>query len=320
MIDISGILNYATIVLTVAFSSLGVAIGETIISISCLKAIYIQPKARSEIIRTSILGMALTETAAIIGLVIGILLLISRDITVTNKFYWGLSNLGIAFAISTSSLVIGIASSLPVKYACIAISRQPFMSTKILNIMMLTLSFIQTPIIFGFIISLFINYQAAYVNNLTSSIKHIASGISIGLGSIGPVIGLSLFSKAACKAIGYNKDVYNKILTFTFVSEALIETPVVFSLVTSLLILITNFTDGFLSIVVILSAALCPAISNISPGISSGRIAAFACHQIATNPETSSSVSKISMLAQGLVDSFAIYGWLVSLLLIFFVK
>jgi len=320
MIDISGILNYSTITLIVAFSSLGVAIGETLISMGALAAIYIQPKARTEIIRTSILGMALTETAAIIGLVLGILLLISRDVVVMDKFYWGISNLGIAFAVSISAFVIGIVSSFPVKYACLAISRQPFMSTKILNIMMLTLSFIQTPIIFGFIISLFINYQAASASNLTDSIKYIASGISIGIGSIGPSIGLALFSKSACQAIGYNKDVYNKILTFTFVSEALIETPVVFALVTSLLILTTNFSDNFLSIVVILSAALCTGISNIMPGITSGKTASVACKQIAANPETNSVVTKTSMLAQGLIDSFAIYGWLVSLLLIFFVK
>jgi F0F1-type ATP synthase membrane subunit c/vacuolar-type H+-ATPase subunit K len=248
------------------------------------------------------------------------LLLISRDIVVIDKFYWGLSNLGIAAAISISSFVIGIVSSFPVRYACLAIARQPFMSAKIINIMMLTLSFIQTPIIFGFIISLFINYQAATASNLTDSIRHIASGISIGIGSIGPVIGLALFSKSACQAIGYNKEVYNKILTFTFVSEALIETPIVFALVTSLLILTTSFVNNFLSIVVILSAAFCTGISNIMPGISSGKTASIACQQIASNPDANSLISRTSMLAQGLIDSFAIYGWLVSLLLIFFVK
>lgn len=320
MLDISGIFNFITITFAVACSSIGVAIGETLSAAGTLKAIDIQPKSKTNIIKASILGMALTETAGIIGLVIGIILLVNSNITVTNNFYWGLSNLGIAIAISFSSLVIGIVSSFPVRYACLAIARQPFLSNKIINVMMLTLSFIQTPVIFAFIISLLINYQAATANNLTDSIKFIASGVSIGIGSIGPAIGLAIFSRSALKAIAYNKDSYNKILTFTFISQAFIETPVAFALVTSLLLLTVKTTNSTLYAIVMISAALCTGISNLMPGINSGKTASTACMQIAKNPDQYSAISRTSIIAQSFIDSLAIYGWIVSLLLITLVK
>lgn len=320
MIGIESLLNSLTIVITIVFSSIGVAIGGSIASIAATQAINIQPNARADITKTMILGMALIETAAIIGLVIAILLLLVDKSLIVNPYYWGLSNLGILFSVSFSGFIIGLASSFPVKYACFSVARQPFFSNKILNLMMLSLSFLQTPIIFGFIIAFLIHFQAPAAKNLVDSLKFIGSGLSIGLGCIGPVIGLTLFAKEACKGIGVNRHAYGKIITFTFVSQALIETPVVFSLITSLLLITSSPSESLLYGVAMLSAALCTGISNLVPGFSSGRTAASACNQIATNPEIYSLVSRASLLAQGLLDTFSIYGWLVSLLLILYTR
>ncbi len=201
MIEISSFFNYATITFCIALSSLGVAIGSSFSSIATIKAIFIQPSARNEILRTSVIGMALIETSAIIGLVVAIMLLMNKDTVVADKYYWSLSNLGIAFSIAISGFTAGIVSSYPVQYACLAIARQPFFNNKILNLMLLTLSFIQTAVIFGFIIALLINSQAIYANSITDSLRHIASGLSIGIGCIGPAIGLAYFAKSDCSGI-----------------------------------------------------------------------------------------------------------------------
>lgn len=320
MTELATILNYATIVTTVVFSSMGVAIGGTIASLAAIKAMYIQPKAKTDIYKASVLGMALTETAGIIGLVVTMLLLMTRDAQVVDRLYWSISNLGIAFAIGITGFTIGLVSAFPVKYSCLAIARQPFFATKILNLMMLTLSFIQTPIIFAFIISLLINYQAPYAGHMVDSMRYLGAGLCIGLGSIGAAVGLAIYSKAACQAVGINRESYSKVITFTFISEALIETPVVFALVTSLLLITGASTTSLTAGIAMLCAALCTGVSNIAPGISSGRTAGSACEQIAKKTENFSIISGTSIIAQGFIDSFTIYGWLISLLLIFFVK
>lgn len=312
------LINFIIITSLVGIISIGVSFGNSISTIAAIRATYIQPKANKEILKASLLGIVLSETSAIMGFVMAFILLRSTQISIYND-YIIYSKLGIFFALCIPGCVIGLISCLPVKYACMSIARQPFFSSKILNLMFLTLTFIQSPVIFGFIISLIINFKSVGITTIADSIRMISAGLSLGLGSIGPSIGLALFAKSACHAIGINRNSYNKIFTFCFISEALLETPIVFALITSLL-LVSSTATSTLACVGMLSAALCVGISNISPGINSGRIAATACQEIAFNPNNYSLISRTSLIAQGLIDSLAVYGWLISLMLIFLLK
>ena len=301
----------------VAITSLSVGLGESITSLSAIQAINIQPEARAEINKTMILGVALTETAAIIGLIMSLILLANQSHFYNS--YASLAHIGIALAICVPGAMTGFASALPTRAACFAIARQPFFGNKIMNIMLLTVSFIQTPIIFGFIIALFAHSQAYACTTLPQSLKIIASGLSLSLGSIGPIIGLSKFAESACKGVGVNREAYSKLLSFTIISEALIETPLVFALIISLLIISispANFT--LLKAIAAIAAALATGLSNIAPGISSGRAATSASLEIAKNPSLAPVLSKTSLIAQGLIDSFAIYGWAIALFLLTF--
>jgi len=181
--------------------------------------------------------------------------------------------------------------------------------------MLITQSMIQTPIIFGFIIALFIQNQAASANTIAESLRLIASGLAVGLGSAGPAIGLGIFGQAACSGIGINRKSYNKVFSFTLVSEAIIETPIIFALVVGLL-LITLKTTTLLHGIAMLASAICIGIGTIGPGISSGKTSAAACKEIAKNPENSSSLFKVSVFSQGIIDTAAIYALVISILLI----
>ena len=178
--------------------------------------------------------------------------------------------------------------------------------------MLIAQSLIQTPIIFGFIIAMFIKGQASSVTALPEALRLVASGLCIGLGSIGPAIGMARFAKAACQAIGFNSATYTKILTFTFISEAIIETPIFFSLVISLFLITKTAAgaDPLLTSIAMMGAAICIGLSSFGPGIGSGNIASAACKQIAINPEKSGALSGLSMLGQGLIDTCAIFGFL----------
>ena len=306
-------LYFGSIVTIIVITSIAVALGESFISQAAINAIDVQPSARSEINKAALLGIALTETSAIIGLVIAIILF-SKTLMMP---YAGLPLMGIAIAVALPGFTAGLVSAQPIVKACQSIMRQPFFSSKVINLMLITTSFIQTPVVFGFIISLFIYYQIPHCTNYTQAICLFSSGLSIGLGSIGSIIGLSHYAKAACASIGYNRNAYFRIITFTFISQALIETPVIFSLIISLLVLNTTITqDSFATATALIAAALCTALSNIATGISSGKTAAAACHEITLKPETYSTLSKASLVAQGMLDSFAIYGWAVSLFIL----
>lgn len=317
IIEVSEFLHFMTIALAVGVTSVGVGIGEGIASQATIEAMNIQPSSKSEIFNTAIVGMALIETAAIMGITIATILLLDTRNS-AKSIYFGIAELGIAFAICFSGFVLGIVSALPARQAVLAIARQPFFSQKIFRFMLITQSIIQTPIIFGFIIAMFIRDQAATASSLADSIRIMASGLCIGLGSIGPSIGLAQFAQTACHGIGINRNSYNKLLSFTFISEAIIETPIVFALIISLLLITSSAIpdENYLKAITMLGAALCIGIGTIGPGIGSGRTASAACHQIALNPERHASLSRVTMIAQGLIDTSAIYALLISIILI----
>jgi F0F1-type ATP synthase membrane subunit c/vacuolar-type H+-ATPase subunit K len=319
MTEITGLAHYITVAFAVGIPAVGVGIGQGWTSTAALDAINRQPSAKNDIVRVAIFGMALIETAAVMGAFVSMLILYNNWDTPLS-YYASLSTIGIAAAISIPGFVLGLVSSLPAGAACFAVARQPFFTQKILRFMVLTLSLIQTPIIFGFIISLAISAQAQDVTTMRDCLRLIASGISIGLGSVGPAIGLGLFARSACRGLGINRRAYDKILSFTLISQAIIETPIIFALVVSILLLFVvpsiaeeNLIDG----IELMAAGLCAGFGTIGAGISSGRTAAAACTRIAHTPEINSLLARTSMFAQGLIETSAIYPITISFALVF---
>lgn len=300
----------------VILSTLGTGIGQGLIGTQALQSMQKQPSAADNISKLCVIGIAITETAAVIGVVMSLLLL--GEMQHITDFTWtSYAIVGIAFAIGISGFCAGIASALPAVASCQSLARQPFLQTKILNMMLITQTLIMTPNMFGLIIALLIKGKIADITNLPQALQLLASGISIGLGCIGPSIGLALFAFAACKAIGINKKGYGKILTFTFICEAIIETPVIFALLISLMILTTNIVptsavQGWQFI----ASALCIGLSTITPGISLGRTGASACNQIVYHLDEYANISKIAMLALAMLDTFTIYGLLISIFML----
>ncbi|MGA9530533.1 MAG: hypothetical protein WBQ73_01450 [Candidatus Babeliales bacterium] len=317
IIEVSLLCHYLSIAFILGLNALGVGIGEGIVSKAGLTAINIQPSALNDIRYVLLFGSALIETAAIIGLSVGTLLFFSFYENDSSYIY--LCELGIASALALSGICISIVSSFAIKETCFAIARQPLFTTPLFHFMLITQSIIQTPIIFSLIIAMFIRNQSLYVTSLAHSIKLIASGLCMGLGSIGPSIGLAHFARIACRTIGRNKYAYERILLFTFISGAIIETPAIFSLLVSLFLLLLDIPNEqpMLAAIAMFSAALCTGLGTIGTGIGSGRTAAAACEQIGNNKNSYALLSRTSMFAQGLIDTGVIYALIISLLLMF---
>jgi len=316
MTDLVSLLHYGSIGLMACVSTIGVGMGQGSISRAAIDAINIQPAAQSNIVRIAVFGMVLLEFAAIAGVTFALFLLFGGPACVTLPVAVG--EVGIALAISITGLLIGIASYYPAKEACLAVARQPFFGQPILRFMLLSQSIIQTPVIFGFIIGMFIRAQLICIPTLYDGIRLLFAGLCIGLGSLGPAIGLALFAQQACRGVGRNPGAYASLMSFTFISQAIIETPLLFSLLISLLCVSTQVCYDLTALYALISACLCVSIGTFGPGISSGRTAAAACKQIVERPEQYSILSKTSMFGQGIIDSSAIYAFLIALMIFFF--
>ncbi len=305
--------------LTITATAIGVGISQGLTNRAAFKAIDIQPSAKNEISRLALLSSALIETAALLGAFVAALLLLDTA-QPADLFYSELAKIGIAIAMVGAGFIVGLVSAWPAQEACMTTARQPFHAARIFNFTLIVLSVIQTPLILAFIVALFIKGQAVYATTLAQSLRLIGAGAAIGFGCLGPAIGLSYFARTACRGIGINRNASPQILTFTFISQAIIESPVIFAMVVSLVLLLTKQSmNNEVTGIALLAAGMATGLGTLGPGISSGRTAAAACHQIALNPEHYNSLSRTSIFAQSIIDTAAIYVLLVSLLIIFLV-
>jgi len=317
MIELATFIHYATVALAVSINAVGVSLGEGFTSMAALDSSNQQPQARALISRMAIIGMAFIETAAILGSIIAMMLLLGPEATSTS-WYTHIATIGIGLAMCVSGLVIGIVSALPAQAACHAVARQPFFGSRILGFMLMTQALIQTPIISGLIVAFCIRNQALSATHMADCLRLIASGLCIGVGSIGPALGLAYFARTACQGLGINRHAYNKLLSFTLVSQAIIETPVLFSLTISLILLfVIPPSDQLFDGIACIAAGLCCGIGTLGPGISSGKAAGEACRQIAYKPHLQPVLARLSMVAQGLIETCAIYAVLIAIMLIF---
>ncbi|OQA35865.1 MAG: F0F1 ATP synthase subunit C [Candidatus Dependentiae bacterium ADurb.Bin331] len=313
MID-PALLHYMSIAIVIVLTTVGATVGSIRASKSALDAINIAPAAKNEITRASVIGLALIETAPILGLILILMLLLVRSTTPTLPV--ALAELGIALGMGITGFIGGIVSAYPTQETCFAIARQPFFSQNLLNLMVITQTIIQTPLIFVFLVSLFIFFQLNLLVSIKAGLILMASGLCMGIGSVGPSIGLGRFARTACKSVGINRKAYSYILPFTLMSGAFIETPLIFAFLVSLILLgnILN-TDPLIGIRSI-CAALCIGFGTFAPGINSSKTASSACQQMALNPSAYSSLSQISMFSQGIIDAAAIYALLTALFIV----
>jgi F0F1-type ATP synthase membrane subunit c/vacuolar-type H+-ATPase subunit K len=307
------IIHFFAICATLVIPLFAVAMGQNIICRLAIAVLDQQPESQRSLNKLVVVALAVSETAAVLSLLVSIFLM--RESIPTN-YLQCLGELAIVSAISIPAAVIGFAASLPIRAALTALERQPLNASKITNLLLLAVSIGQTPIIFGFFLAWLILSRIPDIQSLATGIQLLATGCAFGIGTVGPSIGIARFGQQACTSVGKNRESYKSIFSFTFISQALIETPILFAFVAALLMLLKPLpvTHAF-SPFIYIGTALAVSIPTICVGLSSGRIARTACQEIGQNPGLYQMVSRLSILGQTIIDTHAIYGLVVALLM-----
>lgn len=303
------------LLLLVALPAIGVALGQGLVGRTMSTALDLQPGARSILnSRIFIIGSALTETAAILATVVSLMVLFK---TRPNSLAESFTFLGVFFAMSFPATIIGFTASLPVRQALIAAARQPLFAPKIANLFLLIVSLALTPIVFGFLISMIIIARLTPSIDMLGGICFLGSGLVLGIAAIGPAIGTALLGSQACKSAGTNREAYGSIFSYTFISAAIIETPILFALVIAILLIFMTLPATTLSYYTCLLAVAMTGIPTIAVGISTGRTAKATVNQIALHPPLYPGLLRMSLICQALTDANAIYGLIISVIMLF---
>lgn len=313
MHEISNILHFINIAILTSITSLGTSISQGLCSKASIDAIYRQPKIKNEIIFTNLISLALIETSGLLGLIFAILMFLKTP----NNYFQAIANSGMVLAITIPAFISGIKAHIPITAGLISISRQPIMSKKIRNAIILMQSLMQTPVIFSIVISLLIKLQIDKIADLNSALGLFSAGLCFALGSIGPIFAMTKLTTTAFHSIGLAKEIFSKIFySFSIISITFIETPIIFTTIISVF-LINNLNSLTLDKAIInLAAATITGIGATVTGISSGNVASAACNQISQNPENSKKISITAWIGQGIIETAIIYVFVISIILI----
>jgi F0F1-type ATP synthase membrane subunit c/vacuolar-type H+-ATPase subunit K len=303
--------HYITLALLSVLPVFFTAVGQARIGRAAIAALNKQPGYDIGIKKIFFAGIALSETVALITLLTTAYLFtvpVTSDFQVYARF-------GACVAVLVPALLMSYLGSFSIVESLASAARQPFLSNQILSFMLITQSLMQTPVIFCAIFALIIQMQAANLTNLPSALQLMATGIMLALCSVGPCIGLSYFITHACTALRINRAAYSQLFSFTFISQAIIETPFLLGLATAIVLLqleVATLTKG----IALICAAVALGGATLPVSIASAHASARVLEGIAYTPAHAPLLGRFSIFCQAFIDTTAIYGLIIALLLI----
>lgn len=200
-----------------------------------------------------------------------------------------------------------------------AIARNPDSSGDIFKAMLVGQAVAESAAIFALVVAmilLFTDFPAE--NYLTVSVV-LASGLCMGLGAIGSGVGSGFPGGSCCTGMARQPAMGGRLTTNMLIGSAVCQTPAIFALVTSFILLFTNFSSRPVSPTwaAILGAGLASGLGAIGSGLGGGLVAEASCEGVARQPAAITPVTNVMLLGQAVTQTTAIYGLLVSFILMF---
>ncbi|MDD4527119.1 MAG: ATP synthase F0 subunit C [Candidatus Margulisbacteria bacterium] len=219
--------------LSVGIGALGAASGVGYASGRALEAMTRQPTASPVILRTMLIGQAITETSSIFALLVSLMLLFKGgDSSVTIM----LANLSAGACIGLGALGSGVGAGLPVGSAVEGIGRKPENSSGLMISMLIGQAVTQTAVIFALVVSLLLLFQV-HAETMMHNVAILGAGLAMGFGAIGPGVGAGITAQMATKAIAYNSETSKLVTTTMLLGQSVSQSTAIYSLVIAMILM-----------------------------------------------------------------------------------
>ncbi|MFP4474183.1 MAG: ATP synthase F0 subunit C [Desulfatibacillaceae bacterium] len=200
-----------------------------------------------------------------------------------------------------------------------AISRNPHMAGDVLKNMLVGQAVAESASIFALVVAMMLLFANFGAQSWLMVFVVFSAGACMGLGSVGAGIGAGFPAGAACAGMSRQPQASGRLTTNMLIGAAVCQTPAIFALVTSFLLLYGGFGDAPVSPTwaAVLGAGLAAGLAAIGPGIGGGLVAQTSCEGVARNPRLAGPVTNIMLLGQAVSQTTAIYGLLVAFILMY---
>ncbi|MCF7911792.1 MAG: ATP synthase F0 subunit C [Candidatus Cloacimonetes bacterium] len=232
--------------LSVGIASITCGMGVGYIASAASYGIMRQPDSHDKLFRAMFIGQAVTETGGIFSLVIALLLMFGGFDVVEGGWFRFAALLSAGIAVGLGSLGPVTGAGYAGGQACHAISRMPRQSNSILGYMLIGQALAQTSSIFALLVSLLLLYSTPLqdsIPNLTAghillrSVAYIGAGLAIGIGTIGPGVGIGNVAGKGCRMIGKFPRQKSHIMRTMFLGAAVSQSTAIYALVVSFLLI-----------------------------------------------------------------------------------
>ncbi len=303
--------------IAMGFGAIGAAIGEGYTAAQANSAISQNSKVAGDIIKTMLVGQAIAESASIFALVVAIILLFTKFTAVSYVTVCAL--LGAGLSMGLGAIGSGIGSGLPAGGACLAKVQQPEISGRLTTTMLIGSAVCQTPSIFALVIAIMLLFIKMPSADLLKASALLGAGLCMGLGAIGSGIGSGYSGKEACLGIARQPSASGQLTTTMLIGSAVCQTPAIFSIVVSLMLIFVKFGNAPLhpTWAAFVGAGLSTGLAAIGSGYGGGLAAGASCEGIARHPESTGNVITTMLVGQAVAQTASIFGLLVSFILMF---
>ena len=229
------------------------------------------------------------------------------------------SLVGAGLAIGLGAIGAAIGEGLTAGKANETLSYRPELAGDILKTMLVGQAVAESAAIFALVVAMLMLFADPVGKPLLAAWAYLGSGLGMGLSAIGSGIGSGFVSADACEGIGRQPAAKGPITSLMLIGAAIAQTPAVLGMVVAFLLMFMDFSTKPLYPywATYLAAGLSIGLSAIGPATGEGYVAKKACAGLARNPEAQPQITTTMLVGMAVTESTAIYGFLVSLMLLF---
>ncbi|RJQ61907.1 MAG: ATP synthase F0 subunit C [Desulfobacteraceae bacterium] len=199
-----------------------------------------------------------------------------------------------------------------------AISSRPEKSPELFKLMLIGQAITESSAIFALVVSLLLLFMNFPEAGILKAPALLGAGISIGFGAFGSGIGSGFPAAEACIGSARQPEASNAILINMLIGSAVSQTPAIFALVVSFMLMFIDFTAPVSPTwAALIGAGVSTGLAAIGSGIGSGMAAGGSCEGISRQPQSVGQVTTAMLVGQAVSQTPSIFGLLVSFILIF---
>ncbi len=232
--DLTHAASFLGAAIAMGFGAIGSGVGEGFTASRVTPGMARQPAVRNELLKTMLIGQAVSETPGIFALVVAIVLVFAAPPASIGE---AMAVIGGGIAVGWSAVGAGVGTGIASGDACAAIARRPDSSEGVTMTMLLGQALSTSPSVFGFVISLILVFSNWETNHIVKSTALLSAGIAMGAGAIGPGLGIGLVGAKASFAAGVNMAARGLINRTLLLGAAVAESTSIYAFVVAVLLM-----------------------------------------------------------------------------------